>query len=456
VVDKSVLSSKAKILRLADQGLDASTENAAFLVSYIRACLINNPDLLEKREYASQLGWVGNGMAKCLPYDSNVRFDDGEENSYLLNAFQSKGCLGAWVSGMNKLRSNTQLRIMMAASFASPALEMLGGEVFVVSIFGSPGVEMTLALKCAASIWGGSGLVHTLDASEGALRQAAMRLRHFPLFADEFQPVVIKSSGNRDKAILSLCEGKDTKLNKKWLNTIILTSESEIAGSGSSCAALSRTVRIKVNDTLFKDRDEAARLIEENSGLAGSKFIEALKSHETQAQLRELVVENKKRLEAEFGDNSKLTMIAAILIAIDQIAEDIIFKSGRSLSISDFKACLATGGHSIASKHASQWVIGLIASNKRNFIDSNIAPSSENWGSFGKNGVVWFNRSILRDLMHKGGFALNNSLLRDWHAMGFMEKGNDGKYRHNRIIRGVKATYMKLLAPGLEDAENEK
>jgi hypothetical protein len=186
VENRSVISNSAKILRLADRGLHVTTETAVFLVSYLRACISNNPELIVMREYSTQFGWVGDGMSNFLPWGSSVKFDGGIVGAYMLEALQSKGDLGAWVSEMNKLRSNPQLRIMMATSFASPALGMLGGEVFVVSVFGSPMYVRTLALKCAASIWGGRGMIHALCASVNQLRQEAACLRHLPLLADNF------------------------------------------------------------------------------------------------------------------------------------------------------------------------------------------------------------------------------------------------------------------------------
>jgi hypothetical protein len=183
-------------------------------------------------------------------------------------------------------------------------------------------------------------MIHALCASVNQLRQEAACLRHLPLLADNFQPVALKSRGNSDKLILSLCEGKDLKQDKIWLNAIFLTSQRAIINSKSCNAAFYRTLQVKVNDNLFKDRFVAEDLINENYGLAGPIFIEALKSMELQDRLRNTFNDCKIRIEAEFGEKSNLTKIAAILMAVDQITEEIIFKSGHNLTISDLSACI--------------------------------------------------------------------------------------------------------------------
>ena len=86
---------------------------------------------------------------------------------------------------------STTARVILAASFASPLLEVLGALPFFVHLWGvDSGTGKTVALMLAASVWGDPAVgayIKTFDATVVGHEKTAAFLNHLPLCLDELQ-----------------------------------------------------------------------------------------------------------------------------------------------------------------------------------------------------------------------------------------------------------------------------
>ena len=131
-------------------------------------------------------------LSGFLNFRSDVRFDPAPDVKGKARPFEKpKGTLDAWVAGIQPIRTTSvAFRAMLAASFASPLVAILGVQVFAVYLWGMSGSGKTPSLKAAGSVWGDStegadsyyGTFN--DTSKFIVRKAAF-LGDLPILVDE-------------------------------------------------------------------------------------------------------------------------------------------------------------------------------------------------------------------------------------------------------------------------------
>ena len=125
IVPHSAIASKSNIVKLADSGVAVTSENAGELVRFLYAQETAMGERIPRKEAKSVMGWV-EGTDTFMPYTDSISFDGEEQFGSLHRAIARKGKLEEWVKEMIPLRKNLALRLTMAASFASPLIEVIG------------------------------------------------------------------------------------------------------------------------------------------------------------------------------------------------------------------------------------------------------------------------------------------------------------------------------------------
>ena len=152
VISKETILGNGKITKLANKGIDVTSDSARLLVAFIRDLLNNN--VLPENISTSKMGWHGK---KFLPYDEGIQFDGEENFKSAFESLKSNGDYELWLNEMYKIReNNVPLRLVMATSFASPLLHLLHRQSFVTMLWGKSGGGKTVAGRVAMSIWGDS------------------------------------------------------------------------------------------------------------------------------------------------------------------------------------------------------------------------------------------------------------------------------------------------------------
>ena len=122
VVDNSLISNRASIISLADRGIQVNSNNAGTLISYLSDILSLNNKKIPVTKSINRLGWIDNDFVPFVDsykYDGDISFKDVYES------IKTQGDYEVWKEHVKELRSkNKILKILMAASFASPLIEL--------------------------------------------------------------------------------------------------------------------------------------------------------------------------------------------------------------------------------------------------------------------------------------------------------------------------------------------
>ena len=282
VINRESLQHNGKITKLANKGVDVTSDSARFLVSYVRDLLNNNE--IPECSSTSKMGWH---KGSFLPYDDDIQFDGEENYTIAFNSLHSNGDYQKWYDEVHKDRiDNVPLKLVMATSFASPLLHLLHKQSFVTLIWGRTGGKKTVAGRIAMSIWGDSEkgkLMFSMDSTTNFYYRTAEFFNHLPVFFDELQTY----KGDINGLVMKITEGIDrgrakndggTEKSKTWNNAFIMTGEQSISDINSGGGTLNRLIEIYITKDVVENGITTCNVINENYGFAGKMFIEYLKT----------------------------------------------------------------------------------------------------------------------------------------------------------------------------------
>ena len=130
IVDKSQLSISQKLLLLSDDGLDVTSENVKYYINYFNEIMnINN---IKKLDSISHIGWKDDLF---VPYDTHGIFDGADDFKNIYKAIGSKGNYDKWKKTIFELRKHKVIKLLMATTLASPLLEKLNLQPYIVSSY---------------------------------------------------------------------------------------------------------------------------------------------------------------------------------------------------------------------------------------------------------------------------------------------------------------------------------
>lgn len=452
-LDRDTLLSSTKIVpALAPLGANVSTSNAGDVVSYVTEC---DGAVVSRTTYESvaRMGWAKRPLGPFMPYDadtSNVRFDPSQDvRSKSCPFLEPKGTLEEWVAGMTPTRAgSTAFRAVLAASFASPLVALLGVQVFAVYLWGMSGSGKTPTLKAAGSVWadpteGADSYYGTFaDTPKSIVRKAAF-LRDFPILLDELQS---KGAANGQKGkrqavedlIYTLSLGHErSALNSdrtmmswgSWHGLTIATGEIPILADNTQQGALNRT--LEINAEPFTDRRAAQsmhHLVAEQHGTAGRAYIDYLKMNDADfyrtewAAMRDTVCELAP-------ENPQRENIALLAFA-DTVAEFSVFSPGiewgdakaRSMEFAlELARMTKTADERDTDRKAIAYVGDWLVSNISHFYGDVIGIADRGISAMEKYGIrerqdegtIWYVLATAFDrAMEQGGYDRDKTLRR--------------------------------------------
>ena len=473
-VSREMLASAQKIIGLSKQGVAVNSENAKEVVKYMGTLESLNYDALPRQNSVSHMGWLQDGQ--FMPYVKDVSYDgDSPEFLNMYNEFKPTGDEQTWLSLAKDVRKADSIpaRIALAASFAAPLVQILGGLPFFVHFWGETGCGKTVGLMLAASVWGNPDVgryVKTFSGTKVSQELYASFCCNIPILFDELQ--VISDRKTFDDIIYMLCEGVSKgrgakegglQVQKRWSSCIITTGEMPITQGNSGGGAVARAVEVNFGGVpLFRDARTTANTLKDHYGFAGPKFIQMLR--------KDGVIDALKALQKKFYTElmqedvqDKQVLSASILLAADALATKGIFKDKHSLTVDDIKGYLVSRSETDVNLRCYQWLIGFCAANPRKF-DTSDSAIGECWGQYKEDrGVsyVCINKSIFEDLLKNKGFsagafidwARRKGLLRDT----FYGVGN----KNNRptktiVVNGKQVAHYWIKMPDEEKTEQEE
>ena len=457
VVARSVTASKNNIIKLADHGIEVNSDNAGDLVRYISACIGQHMSEIPYLDSKTVMGWVEeeDGKTGFMPYTSSITFDGDEQFGYLYRAIRKRGSLEEWVKGVQPLRKNLALRLTMAASFASPLIEVVGENPFVFHLWGGTGTGKSVALLVAMSIWGDPAfgkLTRTMNMTANSMLATAAFLNNLPFAGDELQ--TIKSRwGNYDNLIMQITEGIDRgrmtydRLNetRSWRCSFIFSGEEPCIKTASGGGAKNRCIEVECEGKVVEQGNIAANFVKQHYGTAGAWFIENL----DKALTRELYEDYFEECLAT-GTTDKQAGAAALLLTADSMASALLWgETEQDLRVEDIAKFLCSADEVDVSERAYSWLVDTIGENSANFSSGGRVC----WGSI-EGGYAYINRSVLDRLLTEQGFDMG-AVLNKWETKRYIVRYDSKHLRHMKRIGGVSTSCIKLLMPTDEDEQTE-
>lgn len=469
-VSREILASAQKIIGLSKQGVAVNSENAKEVVRYMSALESLNYDNLPRQNSVSHMGWLQDGQ--FMPYVKDVSYDgDSPELARMYSEFAPTGDESVWMDLAKKVRSadSVPARIALAAAFAAPLVQIMGGLPFFVHFWGEAGCGKTVGLMLAASVWGNPDVgryIKTFSGTKVSMELYASFCCNLPILFDELQ--VVSDRKTFDDLIYMLCEGASKgrgakegglQVQRHWSSCIITTGEMPIVQSNSGGGAVARTIEVNYGGKpLFEDARGVANTLKEHYGHAGPAFIQTLHKDGVIAALKNM---QKKFYNALMQEDihDKQVLSASILLAADALVTMGIFKDGKALTVDEIKCYLVSRTETDVNLRCYQWLMGFCAANPRKF-DSQDQSTGEVWGQY-KDGYVCINKSIFEELLKNKGFSYGAFV--DWARRKEILKGQYyGKGNKNNrptrpiVINGKQIPHYWIRLPADEDEKTEQ
>ena len=454
IVGKKELFDASKIIQLAAVGVSVTSKTAKSLSEYMCDIEAINYDILPEYESVSRLGYIGNGE-QFSPYVDGVIFDGDANYSTIYNAITEHGNYEKWLETAIRCRNDSiTAQIMLAASFASVLIGKIGALCFFVHLWGvESGTGKTVALMLAASVWGNPEIgkyPQTFNATQVGHEKTAAFLNNVPLCIDELQ--LSKDSHGRSKFdVYQLSQGVGrTRGNKgggvdktpTWSLCVITTGESPIVSDSSGSGAVNRVIDIecRASDAVIRDGIGTSRIVKQNYGFAGKKFVESL----TEPVLSEV----QQKYELYFKELSsgatteKQAMAAAMLLTADEFADRFIFKTGKHISVTQIEDFLKTKSSVSAGERGYSYMCDWVAMNTNRF-KSEENNSGECYGVIDGE-WAYINNSVFRKAAKDAGFD-DRALLSWLKTNGLIQTRGRNMTRGKRINNvNTECVVMKL------------
>ena len=422
IVDKSTISTARTITGLASQGISVTSTSASILVDYLNDMENLNYDIIPERQSIGRLGYIqGEGFS---PYVDGLVFDGDASFRGLYQSVQPHGSEVVWYQTALECRKmSVTARIMLAASFASPLLSVVGSLPFFVHLWGvDSGTGKTVALMLAASVWGNPAVgsyTQTFNGTQVGQERTAAFLNHLPYCLDELQ-LTKDSRGKSSFDVYQLAQGVGRSRGKRtggveitptWDCCFLTTGESPLTTISAGAGAVNRVIDIEctAGAAVITDGHRISGALKQNYGFAGRLFIERLyESEETQQKIREIYQENFRALCA--GDSTeKQAMAAAAIITADLCATAWIFKDDSALTVSDIQEFLASREAVSAGRRAYEWISDWVSSNVNRFMGGESPPTGEVYGAI-EPGEAFIIRGVFNNAVQNAGFSVAATL----------------------------------------------
>lgn len=451
IAEKNTISSKAKILQLANRGLEVNEDNAKNLITYLADVLELN--IIATKKGISHLGWI---EEEFIPYTEEYSLDIEQEFKQKLNSIKENGDYDSWKKYIKGLRSKSiTLRFLIASSFASVLTKKFNINTFIVHLWGRSGNGKTVAEMICASIWGkpDENLISNLSNTTIANERLCNFYRNMPIFLDELQIAKTKYK-NFDELIYILTEGKGKERGNidngvreqtSWQNIIILTGEEPITSDMSKEGVKNRVIEINEDNTIIDNGNETVNFIQENYGFAGKEFIELIKDKEKIANIQKIFTE----VLSQNIEYKKQINAFSIIMTADYIISNEIFKD-NALTIEQIKPYIRKDTEE--TERIYQQIIEWITQNINKFINENNVPMTEIWGKCEENNVYVIVK-VLTDFLNDKNISFKG-IKEKLFNKGYIEKNAKGEIAGNKKINGISCRCVKIIIKQ-EDETNE-
>lgn len=421
IFDRRVLATASGIVALADHGVAVNSESAKTLVRWLHDVENLNYELIPEKQSVGRLGWIdtdSDETPRFSPYAGSLEFDGDENFRSFFQAVKPSGTFKEWLAMAHEIRKNgITARVVLAASFASALVQLVGIKPFFVHMWGGAGNGKTVGLMLAASVWANPEMgryIHTFNSTSVGQEMSAAFVNSLPLIMDELQ--VVKNKADFDETIYKLAEGVGrTRSNKglgltrsyTWANCILTTGEMPITTGASGGGAIDRVINIECKEELFANPRLIAQFTRKHYGHAGKRFITALLKD---GFGRVTEIHNKFTREIEKTDATpRQSLAAALILTADTLANEYLYNDNNSLTVSDMLEFLASKAAVDVNGRGYQYMCEWVAQNAAKLKGE--ADKDEVWGLL-EDDTAYIVRSRFNRAAEDAGY--NSTALLSW------------------------------------------
>lgn len=411
IVPKTMVTSASKIVALSGRGVAVTSENAKFLVRYLADVENSNGEYIKVQYSSSKLGWIRDSF---MPYDTDIVFDGDARFRQIKESIEAAGNREKWYSHIKKLRAlgRMEVKFLLAASFASVLVYLVGGLPFIVDLWGETEGGKTVTLMVAASVWADpdeNAYIKDYKGTEVGLETTCDFLNHLPLILDDSSKKNRRIEDNFEGLVYDLCSGKGkTRSNKElglnrechWKNCILTNGERPLNSYVTQGGAINRILELECGEKVYEDPQETAELVKRNYGYAGYDFVQVLKT---------IGPEEVRRIQRDFQERlydtekmEKQSLSLSIILTADKIATDYLFKDGKYISIDEAKEVLVDREDLSDNERCYQYILSEVEINVAKF--DPLSQTAEKWGCI-ENGYAVIFANVFDNICKKGGFS---------------------------------------------------
>ncbi len=490
-VGRDVLLNQSKVIGvLAPLGANVSSSNCKEVIRYLTDCEKRFGWKRPRYESVTHLGWADGPLGAFMPFDAGgaggdepgegataVRFDPSPDEAVKARPFmEPEGTLGAWVAGVSPAReASPAFRCVLAASFASPLVSVVGVQTFIVYLWGRSRSGKTPTLKAAGSVWGdptegADSYFRTFADTPKSIVRAAALLHDVPVIVDELQSKGAPGGQGAKRQVVedllySLSLGHERgALNSdrsmmragSWKCLTIATGEIPIVGGSTQQGAANRT--LELNAEPFSDVREAQEmhhLVAAQHGTAGRTYVRSLRRNaagwytDEYARLRDAV--GGMAAGHPQADN------VALLALADALSSFYVFGVAdwdecvrQALEMARWALANSTGAEAgDTDLKAIQFVAEWLTRNSLHFEDSAEMDRMERWGEISRRpGEEDFTWCVLSSVLDRALEAENydrQKTLRRMDDEGVLVTGSGRRFTMQRRFKGGTRRYCVCI-----------
>lgn len=466
---RSTVFNSRSIIKLADYGIDVTSESSKYLVKYLQALSNLNVTRTPLQHSVSRLGWRNHEQEFVLPQRTPYRIeldDDGD----ITSAFSESGSLDEWRNLANEVRQYPYARLVLAAGFAAPLLRISPHRRnFLLYFWGTSGGGKTAAIKFALSPWGiPDQLMASFLTTKNGLERKLQLLSDFPVGINERQV----AGGGKDKQeqleyIAYMLEGgkgkgraSKTGLQRtaSWRVIGIANGEEPLTKENSIQGVKNRVLEINTSPIL---PDGLARRchVNEQYGIAGPLFMD----HIIQDKKAVGIVYNdvSAYLSQHFFGYSEAHLSAVSLLATaDYLVSLWLFGEEANQAMQEALAMATTTMNALPtmdqlSDVARAWdfIENWISANAAKFIrdkdDRYVPPLLGFW----RDDKLCIYPEGLTKAMEENGFS-PAKLLKEFALAGKIEtetEPSSGKMRYRKRMRDINGQLVRVISIAYPD-----
>jgi hypothetical protein len=471
-VPRETIYNSRKIVELSGVGIHVTSGNARKLMGYLADIEHLNEDTIPVEYATAKLGWYGD---EFIPYSDEYIF--GGEDIGLKSLYQSLepcGDADVWLSYMKALReeNDREIRVMLAASFASVLVQRLNALPFVVNLWGESGNGKSVALKVAASVWGnpsGNQYIGDFESTNVALEVKSDFLNSLPLMLDDTSKINYYDRRGIESVVYELASGKgrsrsNTSIGidreREWSNCTLTTGEKPISSHYSQGGAEARTLELECQKNVFKNPVETLNIIQNNYGWGGQMFVELVQAvpQEDLQEVYDFFVFALRRLKP--GIMGKQLSSMAIMMAADKLATEFLFCDTNYIPIETTLEMVKCESQISDNEQCYQDLLDYIEMNASKF---DITSTGVHYGRIDGDTAIFY-RLAFNNVCRELGYSSTAFL--QWAVRNGIVISDKGRLDKNRKLTEAEAAnegctqkrsvFLKLKRPENETMDNEK